>query len=150
MSHENADSTTIGNVTQQLRVEEGRLLAEKGELEARTKGVDAELRRVRAALGALTPKSRASNPAASSSGGAALTTHEVIQMVEPLLENAGRMEIEELRRQVEQQAKAGGRSLIGFHLRFKKAMKDARFAVEGGVCHLSSSGLFALRGESHV
>lgn len=147
MSHENVDSTTIGNVTQQLRAEEGRLLAEKGELESRTKGVEAELRRVRAALGALTPKGRATSPTAAV-GGAALTTQEVIGMIEPLLEGGGRVEIDELRRQVEQRAKAGGRSLIGFHLRFKKAMKDSRFAVEGGVCHLSSSGLFALRGES--
>lgn len=148
MSHENTESTTIGNVTQQLRAEESRLLTEKGELEARAKGVEAELRRVRAALGALTPKSRAGN-APAGRGGAALTTQEVIEMVEPLLDGGGRMEIEELRKQVEQQAKASGRSLIGFHLRFKKAVEDARFTVEGSTCRLTS-GLFPSRSDHHV
>lgn len=147
MSHGNTESTTIGNVTQQLRAEESRLLTEKGELEARAKGVEAELRRVRAALGALTPKSRANNAAVG--GGAALTTQEVIEMVEPLLDGGGRMEIEELRQQVERQAKASGRSLIGFHLRFKKAVKDARFTVEGNTCRLTSS-LFPSRSDHHV
>lgn len=127
MAH-TANSESIGDIAEQLRQQELTLNQRHAELKVQLRQADGELRRIRAALRALgQPIGGAEKRPAST----ALTTRDVFQLIDDILVSGNPASAGVLRAQVEARARAAGRSLIGFHLRFAKALQNEKFLVAG-------------------
>jgi len=128
------EAPALDGITQQLRAEESRLVAEQAELDSRCREASRELRRVRSALSALGAKS---DPRGRKEASNATSTAEAVEGIMHVLAARDAIPIQELRVLVQQWVKAAGKSLIGFHLRFASALRDQRFEVCDGVCRRS-------------
>lgn len=122
-------------VAEQLRAEVCRLVAVKNQLHGQIDALDDELKRLRAALVALGNKKRSVGQQEKAIP-KALTTGDVIALVESVLSACDRMNVTMLRAEVERRIRSNGGTLIGFHLRFAKAIKDGRFLMDQGDCRL--------------
>ncbi|MBA5868340.1 MAG: hypothetical protein GDA67_16730 [Nitrospira sp. CR1.3] len=130
-----SSTQVLDQVAEQLRAEMCRLVDAKNELNEQAHQLDSELKVLRAALGALGDKKRVSREQKNAIK-KALTTSEVVSLVESALAKCNGMAVDSLRTEIERQARSNGRTLIGFHLRFGKAIKDERFGIEQDRCYL--------------
>ena len=126
MSHDDNGSTSLVEISDRLRAEARQLKEAEVSLKDQLKQTQRGIRRIQTALRALgqsenTPRGRTAIKA--------YTTSEVVQLVaQELAHHKAPLLVSELRARVEARAKSEGRSLIGFHLRFEKALADAAFA----------------------
>jgi hypothetical protein len=118
----------VPGITRDLEAELQRLEQRRDTFREHVKNANAEIRRVKSAIRALGGDATGEGDGARAS---ALTTAEVVQLIDEELPAQGTCTLADLRREVETAARAAGRTLIGFHLRFRKAVQSERFVVSG-------------------
>lgn len=128
MSRQEQAASNLAGIGRSLSDELRRLDERRGVLQDELKANAIETRRVRTALRALGLAGEVDRRSGRKT--AALTTRDVVRFLEESLEGNAAEPAELLRQKVEARARAAGRSLIGFHLRFGKALEDQAFAVE--------------------
>jgi poly-gamma-glutamate capsule biosynthesis protein CapA/YwtB (metallophosphatase superfamily) len=118
----------LAGIRAELRREETRLCAALNEQQGLAKQSEVGLERVRSALAALGEKraarGKAKKPAASKD--------EVTEAAATVLCEHGAMEQDELKEKTETVVTGNGKSLQGFALRFREALKDSRFVDAPG------------------
>lgn len=134
MSH--APTPVLDQVAGQLRAEVCRIVAAKTQLQGQIDALDDEVKRLRAALVALGNKKRSVGQQEKPSP-KALTTCDVVALVESVLSACDGMNVIMLRAEIERRIRSNGGTLIGFHLRFAKALKDLRFHIDKDDCRLA-------------
>ncbi len=123
------NENVLRRVTEQLRDEEGKLNGEMVGLQKQLAGLEKERARIQSALAALNGGAKRKRSRCSAK---AVTTAEVVRMIEEELSRRGSATEAELKQAVEQRLGREGRSRSGLHLRFKAAMNDIRFQLQAG------------------
>ena len=131
----------LDNISQELKAELGRLTDLSGSLSAQLRTVDAQLKRVRQALKALTSKSVAISAKNSKP---CVSKVEVVTIIEALLGTCEVISASDLRIRVEQEVVKTGKSRMGLALRIKEALAMPRFHETAEGVRMSNSGSAAL------
>jgi len=124
----------LGEIINQLRLEEAALLENIVRLKTELAAHDADVKRVREALKALgeKPKSKGAKKPAPSKD-------DVIQAMQSVLSHNAPLDLESLRSEVESHIVETGKSRMGFAMRFKEALAESRFVDHGRGYELSTS-----------
>lgn len=125
-------SENMTDVVERLQAEESRLVARVQEFRAGARTAEAELERVRTALGALSGKQKARRGRSSKPS---VTQEEVVSLVRDLLAS-GPIPEDELKKRASDTLRASGRSLSGFALRFRQALDSDGMAKQGDLVRL--------------
>lgn len=120
-----------------LREERQRLQSEVTTAQAVVIGLQEQLRRVQVALDALTDGGKPKRKKKASGSG--ITTHEVAEFMKRVLK-AESMTEQELGVRVADCIKDEGKSLTGYKLRLRQALKDAAFECAGDRVALAGRG----------
>lgn len=112
----------VESIVEELTNEQTRLRDRLTDLKSELARIEAALTRVNGALNALR-----GNAKAKSMRRPAATQQEVIELIELVLRNKQPLTLTILKQEVEQRVTASGKSRMGFALRFKEALSDARF-----------------------
>lgn len=120
-----------------LREERKRLQAEVEKAQAGCDALREQLQRVQDALDALTGSGKPRS--GKKKAGTGVKTSEVVDLMKTVL-RSGSLDEEELGRRVADQVKAGGKTLVGFKLRFKQALDYAGFQRKGADVSLAARG----------
>ena len=118
---------SVSGIVDQLE-REVRKLKEQRDTTLRTvHHIEAEIRKVEQAIGALTGK----DLHGSDGRRKGLSGIEVTALIERVLQEEGRMTEPRLRERLAERASAEGRSRAGLHLRFERALQDGPFRFNG-------------------
>ena len=120
-----------------LREERQRLQSEVTKAQAVVHGLQEQLQRVQLALDALTGTGKAKKKKKASGSG--ITTHEVVAFMKRVLKVES-MTQQELGVRVADCIKDEGKSLTGYKLRLRQALKDAAFECAGDRVALAGRG----------
>lgn len=130
------ESMGVEHCVEELRAERQRLQVEVRNAKTLLENHEAALERVDAALAVLTGSGKARKQQGSATGHAVKTQDVVAQMKREL--RAGPRRVEDLGKSVGEHLKNKGRSLLGYTLRYKQALKDRCFLVDGDAVTLAA------------
>jgi len=126
----------VNDILQQLRAEHESLALKRAKLKHATKENEDDLKRIETAMSALGEK-----PANRKSSKKAATKSDVIDALELALQQHSPSSHDDLLELAKAAIAGSGKSLQGFALRFKEALRDARFidTTEGYRLHVAEA-----------
>lgn len=139
------DAKNLAGITEQLEKERTALSTKADRLRTDLAGIESDLKRVSAAIAALTghaeptPSKKASSGTTKKSGKKAAGKADVIRMIHSVLSEDAVLEAAELKARIEKLLAKEGFSRLGFALRFKEAISDSQFVDTPGGIRLSEA-----------
>ena len=130
--------TNLQELVDALRKEEAKLHQQREAATRTISNIERELSKIENAIAALIGNPNAMR--GNRRSGRAYTGEEVVFLIEQILQEDRRLTEPDLKTKVAELAKKEGRSRAGLHLRFKTAIRDARFEFNGAHWQLKQTG----------